>query len=60
MKGDEECAGHTQGVRRGGFPAVGTLVTVGLVFTVTIAGVIFGVHVLQKMDNMQVSFQVCY
>ena len=64
MKGDLEYAGHTHKEERR-TPAVsglGVIAITGLLITVTVAGTIFGVHLMNKIDNQSSrinSLEVC-
>ena len=53
MKGDLEYAGHTHKDDRRSpvVSGLGVIAITGLLITITTAGVIFGVHLMNKIDN---------
>ena len=59
MKGDLEYAGHAhpskESQRRSPvISGIGMIAITGFLITITTAGVIFGVHLLNRIDNLQV------
>lgn len=54
MKGDEECAGHTQTRQGRQLPSAGTLALAGLLCTTIVVGAVFGVYMMQQVDNIKV------
>lgn len=57
MKGDLEYAGHTQKESERRSPVIsglGVIAVTGLLITITTAGCIFGVHLLNRIDTLQV------
>lgn len=59
MKGDLEYAGHTNKDERrsAAVSGLGVIALTGLLITVTIAGTIFGVHLMNKIDNQSVQIR---
>ena len=57
MKGDLEYAGHTHKAERRSpvVSGLGVIAITGLLIAVTTAGVIFGVHLLNRIDQLAVS-----
>ena len=53
MKGDLEYAGHTHKDERRSpvVSGLGVIAITGLFITVTVAGTVFGVHLMNKIDN---------
>lgn len=59
MKGDLEYAGHAHPSKESDrrspvVSGLGLIVITGLLITITTAGTIFGVHLLNRIDNLQV------
>lgn len=60
MKGDVEYAGHTPSIkeerRQTAFTSnIGAIAIIGFLIAIVTAGTIFSLHILQKVDKVQVS-----
>ena len=60
MKGDLEYAGHAhlskESQRRSPvLSGLGVIAITGVLITITTAGIIFGVHLVNRIDNLQVN-----
>ena len=65
MKGDLEYAGHAHPSKESSrrspvISGLGVIAITGLLITVTTAGTIFGVHLLNRIDSLQVSIDFNY